>query len=71
MSDDQTLLDEEQKLLAATELLVAVVRLEKQEVMTNARLSAPPGLTPAPPVRERQQAARLKAALDKLQVVYM
>ncbi|XP_022694820.1 colorectal mutant cancer protein-like isoform X2 [Varroa jacobsoni] len=63
----KTLLDEEQRLLAATEQLVAVVRLEKQEVMTNARLSAPSSLTTALPARERQQVAKLKAALDKLQ----
>lgn len=55
-------------MLAATEQLVAVVRLEKQEVMTNARLSAPSSLTTALPARERQQVAKLKAALDKLQV---
>ncbi|XP_022694821.1 uncharacterized protein LOC111263728 isoform X3 [Varroa jacobsoni] len=67
LSCQKTLLDEEQRLLAATEQLVAVVRLEKQEVMTNARLSAPSSLTTALPARERQQVAKLKAALDKLQ----
>ncbi|OQR74196.1 hypothetical protein BIW11_09230 [Tropilaelaps mercedesae] len=68
LSCQKTLLDEEQRLLAATEQLVAVVRLEKQEVVTNARLSVPPGLTSVPPTRERQQVARLKVALDNLQI---
>lgn len=61
----QTLLDEEQRLLTAMEQLVAVVRIEKHDVVTNARLS---GLSQIPSLKERQPAAKLKASFDRLQV---
>ncbi|XP_018496791.1 uncharacterized protein LOC108864876 [Galendromus occidentalis] len=57
----KTILDEESRLLQATELLVSVVRLEKQEVVTNCRLSAPCTSS------DRQATTRLKVYLDKIQ----